>query len=230
MRPVSVSFPTQTQNEIVATQATAASGTTFYLNGSLSQQIQGTVDPSQRFVRLSGYAQPISVFSTGVISTSTFTFTGLDINGYPLTTSIAGPTGAAIPAKTTSEFSAVFTASLGATLASSSFTIGFGPSGTTNAAVLSYFSVPGTVTLALQKAATSGPVTFQRTYDNPLTATAPTWQTVTFSSGVSLTSQTVATSVTITDTPVAVRALLLATAAATGVVQVSFIQAGPQGA
>lgn len=226
MRPITVSFPTQVQNEVCATNATAASGTTLVINGSYSQQIQGTVDLSQRFVRLPGYTQPISVFSSGNISTSTFTFTGLDINGNALTTTIAGPTGTAIPTKTTSEFWTVFTASIGATLASSPFTIGFGPSGSTNAAVMSYFSVPENVTVALVKAATSGPVTFQHTFDNLQTSTAPTWLTMTFSSGVSLASLTAATTVTVAESPYAVRAILLATAAATGVVQVTFVQPG----
>lgn len=226
MRQVSVSFPTQTQTEVCATNATAASGTTLVLNGNLSQQIQGTVDLSQRFVSLNGYAQPVSVFSTGNISTSTFAFTGLDINGYAIATSFAGPTGTAIPTKSTSEFAVVFTASVGATLASSPFTIGFGPSGTTRPLVVDNFAVPVNVSFALVRAATSGPVTFQHTYDNVFTSTAPTWSTVTFSTGVTLASLTVATSITVTESPFAVRALLLATAAATGVIQTNFSQPG----
>lgn len=226
MRQVTVSFPTQTQNEVCATNTTAASGTTLVLNGNLSQQIQGTVSPSQRFVQLYGYAQPVSVFSSGNISTSTFSFTGVDINGYAIATSFAGPTGTAIPTKSTSEFAIVFTASIGATLASSPFTVGFGPSGSTNAIVVNSYAQPVQTSYVLVKGATSGPVTFQRTYDNVFTATAPTWMTTTFSSGVSLASLTVATSVTIADNPFAVRGLLLATAAATSVIQTVFGQSG----
>lgn len=227
MRPRSFSFPTQTQNEVCATNSTAASGTTLVLNGNLSRQIQGTFDPSQRYVQLSGYTQPVSVFSTGNISTSTFTFTGIDINGYAISTSFAGPTGTAVPTKSTTEFYAITAVTVGNTAATSPFTVGFGPSGTTNAYVLDNFSNPMNITYALVKGATSGPVTMQHTFDGvTLSTVAPTWSTVTFSSGVALASITVATSVTVSENPYAVRALLLATAAATGVVQVTFSQSG----
>lgn len=228
MRPVSISFPTQTQNEICATNTTAASGASLAINGSLSQQIQGSASPGAKYVKLYGYAQPVSVFSTGNISTSTFTFTGLDIYGNALTTTIAGPTGTAIPTKTTSEFAQVFTASVGATLVSSPFTIGFGPSGSTNAIAVDNFVTPINISYTVVKAATSGPVTFQQSFDAPnaLSNITPTWLTVTFSSGVSLASLTVATSVTVAGNPTMARAILLATAAATGVIQVTFSQSG----
>lgn len=228
MRPVIFTFPTQTQTEVCATNSTAASGTTLVLNGGLSNyaQINSAGYTPAEVTAPPGIQMPIAIFSTGNISTSTFTFTGLDINGYAISTSIAGPTGTAIPTKTTSEFHTVLTASVGNTLASSPFTIGFGPSGSTNAVVTDVYANPGVITFALVRAATSGPVTFQHTFDNISTATAPTWLTVTFGSGVAFASQTTATSISITDTPTAVRAILLATAAATGVIQVNFLQPG----
>lgn len=227
MRQVTVSFPTQTQHEVCATNATAASGSTLAINGNFAQLPPGVVDVSQNFVALAGYAQPVSVFCTGNISTSTFTFTGLDINGYALTTTIAGPTGTAIPTKTTTEFSVVYTASVGATAATTPFTVGFGPSGITRAIAVDTFANPVNVTYAISKSASSAPITFQHSFDSSLLATAaPTWSTVSFGTGVLLASIVVATSVTVTESPVQVRASLLATGAATGVVQVTFVQSG----
>jgi hypothetical protein len=227
MRPVIFTFATETQNEICATNASAASGTTLVLNGGLSNYPSINSAGYIPQVNLTGIARPVQVFSTGNISTSTFSFTGIDINGYAVSTSFAGPTGTAGIAQSTTEFHQVLTASVGNTAATSSFTIGFGASGSTNAVVIDGFANPITITYALVKAAgTAGPVTFQHTFDPVFTATAPTWSTVTFGTGVSLASQTTPTSVTVPETPYAVRAICVATAAATGALQINIIQSG----
>lgn len=228
MRQVTFTFATITQSEICATNATAASGSTLVLNGGLSNY--GALN-SAGYVPYAtpgaGIQRCIQVYSTGNISTSTFAFTGLDVNGYAISTSFAGPTGTAnTSAKSTSEFAVVFTASVGPTAATSPFTVGFGPSGTTNTFAADHYANPVNMTYALTRAATSGPVTFQHCFENPFTATAPNWTTVSFGSGVLLASQTTATTITVSENPLGVRAVLLATAAATGVIQVGFVQAG----
>ncbi len=226
MRPVTFNFPTETQNEICATNATAASGTTLVINGSLSNIGRlNNIGYSPQAVA-PGVQRSVTVFSTGNISTSTFTFTGFDVNGIAVSTTIAGPTGTAIPTNTAQEFSVVTTASVGNTAATSSFTVGFGASGSTRGVVVDGFANPVNLTIALTKGATSGPVTMQHTFDPLFTTSSPTWSTVTFSSGVALASLTTATSVTVAETPAALRAILLATAAATGPIQIVFSQPG----
>lgn len=228
MRPVTFSFPTITQNEICATNTTAASGASLTINGSLSNiaQLNGGLPYTPLANAGPGIQRSVTVYSTGNISTSTFTVTGYDVNGYSYSTTLSGPTGTAIPTHTTQEFQVVTAVSVGNTLASSPFTVGFGASGSTNAVVVDLFANPVNLTLALVKGASSGPVTFQHAFDSPFTATAPTWSTVTFSSGVSLASVTTATSITIADAPAQARAILVATAAATGTIQVVIIQPG----
>lgn len=226
MHPVSYTFPTMTQNEICATNASAASGTTLVLNGSLSVLPPGGSGDANRYVALSGIARPIEVFSTGNINTATFTFTGLDVNGYALTTSFAGPSGSGVITQSVTEFSVVYTASV-LTAAASPFTVGFGPSGITRAMSADGFITPMNTTYAVVKAATSGPISFQHTFDPILLSSGPpTWSAVTFGTGIAIASQTVATSVTVTENITACRAILVATAAATGVIQAVIMQCG----
>lgn len=228
MRPVIFSFPTITQIEICATNTTGASGATLVLNGGSSNYPNRNSAGYVAFATPGGGIQrPVMVYSTGDISTSTFSVSGLDVNGYAVSTTFAGPSGTAVSTgKSTSEFAVVTAVSIGNTAATSPFTVGFGPSGTTNAAIIDGYPDPGNVSYSIVKVPTSGPVTFQNTFDNVFTATAPTWLTVTFSSGVAFASQTTATSITVAQNPFAARALLLATAQATGVVQVNIIQSG----
>lgn len=227
MRPVIFTFPTETQAEICATNTSAASGTSLVLNGGLSNY-PAITSPGYIPQALcpAGTARTVQVFSTGNISTSTFTITGLDINGYALSTSFAGPTGTAGIADSTSEFSVILTASVGNTAATSPFTIGFGPSGSTRGVVIDSFQNPNNLTFAVIKAATSGPVTAQHAWDDPFATTAPTWSTVSFGTGVLFASQTTATSISIVDAPTQVRYILVATGAATGPIQVAISQPG----
>lgn len=164
MRPIAFSFPTFTQNEICATQTTTATSQGLIINGSLSNiNIQNTQGYSPQALAV-GIQRPVAIFSTGNISTSTFTISGFDYRATGLlSTTIAGPTGLAIPVQTVTEFNRVIAVSVG-TLASSSLTVGFGPSGSTNWVNLDKNIVPFNVAISVV-VSTGTPVTIQ---DTPL--------------------------------------------------------------
>jgi hypothetical protein len=134
------------------------------INGSLSNiNIQNTQGYSPQAVAV-GIQRPVAIFSTGVINTSTFTISGFDCRATGLlSTTIAGPSGLLVPVQTVTEFNRVTAVSVG-TLASSSFTVGFGPSGSTNWVNLDKKIVPFNVTLSVT-VSTGTPVTIQ---DTPL--------------------------------------------------------------
>jgi hypothetical protein len=164
VRPVTFSFPTFTQNEICATQTTTAASQGAIINGSLSNiNIQNGQGYTPEAVAV-GIQRPVAIFSTGNISTSTFTISGYDCRATGLlSTSFAGPTGTAIPVKSATEFNRVVAVSVG-TLASSNFTVGFGPSGSTNWVNLDKFQDPFNVTISVT-VSTGTPITIQ---DTPL--------------------------------------------------------------
>jgi len=164
VRPVTFSFPTFTQNEICATQTTTATSQSAIVNGSLSNiNIQNGQGYSPLAVAV-GIQRPVAIFSTGNISTSTFTISGYDCRATGLlSTSFAGPTGTGIPVQSVTEFNRVTAVSVG-TLASSSFTVGFGPSGSTNWVNLNKFANPFNVTISVTTS-TGAPITVQ---DTPL--------------------------------------------------------------
>ena len=164
MRPIVFSFPTITANEICATQTTTATSAALIINGSLSNiAIKNGQGYSPQAVA-PGVQRPVAVFSTGNISTSTFTISGFDCRATGvLSTTIAGPTGLAVPVQTVTEFNRITAVSVGI-LASSSFTVGFGPSGTTNWVNPSKAVNPFNVTISVT-VSTGVPITIQ---DTPL--------------------------------------------------------------
>jgi len=174
MRPVTFSFPTFTQNEISATQTTTATSQAVVINGSLSNISQINSAGYSPVAIAAAIQRPVAVFSTGNISTSTFTISGYDCRATGLlSTSIAGPSGIAAPVQTVTEYNRVTSVSVG-TLASSNFTVGFGPSGTTNWVCTDKFKNPFNVTISVT-VSTGTPVTIQDTPDdlnvvNPSTA------------------------------------------------------------
>jgi hypothetical protein len=165
VRPISFSFPTFTQNEICATQTTTATSQGLVINGSLSNiNIQNTQGYSPQALAV-GIQRPVAIFSTGNISTSTFTISGFDCRATGLlSTTIAGPTGTLVGfVQTVTEFNKVIAVSVG-TLASSSLTVGFGPSGSTNWVNLDKNIAPFNVAISVV-VSTGTPVTIQ---DTPL--------------------------------------------------------------
>lgn len=221
MRPITFSFPTQTQNEITAAQATAASGAVIPLNGTLSNIAQINSPGYIPVVAFPGVQRTAQIFSTGNISTSTFTITGVDIRNIAVSTTLAGPTGTALPVHTTQEFARITSISLGNTLASSPFTIGVGASGSTNYIMTDIFANPFNMTIAVITG-TSGPVTVQ---DSPDNANDPNVTPTLFNHATLV--GVLANQESNYAYPVRfVRAILLATAAATSVANITFIQAG----
>ena len=164
MRPISFSFPTFTQNEICATQTTTATSQGLVINGSLSNiAIQNGRGYVAQAVAV-GIQRPVAIFSTGNISTASFTISGFDCRATGLlSTDIVGPTGLLIPTKTVTEFNRV-TAVTANALASSVFTVGFGPSGSTNWVNMDKFINPFNVALSVT-VSTGVPITIQ---DTPL--------------------------------------------------------------
>lgn len=225
MRGITFSFPTQTGNEITATQVTTASAT-LPLNGSLSNITQLNQPVNAAIPQASpgpGISRCILVYSSGNISTSTFTFTGFDIRGVAVSTSFAGPTGTAVPTKSTTEFAVVLTASC-QTAATTNFTIGFGASGLTNWVRADQFVTP----FALQcsaNPATSAPITVQDTFQDPNSA-APTIIFTGPLSAVTVATQAAYTAPVSWVRGVCTATLAPATISATGVATVNFSQAG----
>ena len=164
MRPIAFSFPTFTQNEICATQTTTATSQGAIINGSLSNfNIKNGQGYSPQAFAV-GIQRPVAIFSTGNISLSSFTISGFDCRATGLlSTTIAGPTGLLIPVQTAIEFNKVTAVTVGA-FASSTFTVGFGPSGTTNWINLDKFMNPFNVTISVT-VSTGTPITIQ---DTPL--------------------------------------------------------------
>lgn len=215
MRPVIFSFPTQTVNGVCATQTTTATDQLLVLNGSLSNFNAG-VTPFAVTVA-PGLQRTLTVTSTGNISTATFTITGIDTSGYAVSTTLTGPN--ATTATTVAEFFKVTAISVG-TLASSSFTVGVGATGTSRWAVVDTFQNPVAVSIAISTVS-SAPVSIQHTFDPISTATSPTVIAATGLTGV-----TTSTNLNYFENATAYRAIFIATGTATGAAQVNFVQSG----
>lgn len=165
MRLITFSYPTETAVEVCATQTTTAASQVLILNGGFSNiaQLNGPT-PFVSLVTLPGIQRSIQISSTGNISTSTFTISGRDLRGTAFTTTLAGPTGTLIPTHTTQEFNTITAISV-ATLASSSFTIGVGATGSSNWVHGDGFVTPFSMSIAVTTG-TSQPVTIQDTPDD----------------------------------------------------------------
>ena len=215
MRPVIFSFPTQTVNGVCATQTTTATDQSLVLNGSLSNFNAG-VTPFAVTVA-PGLQRTLTVTSTGNISTSTFTITGIDTSGYAVSTTLTGPNNTT--ATTVAEFFKVTAISVG-TIATSAFTVGVGITGTSRWAVVDTFQNPVVVSVAINTA-TSAPVSIQHTFDPISTSTSPM-----IISATGLTTITTATNLSYSENATAYRAIFVATGTATGAAQVNIIQSG----
>lgn len=182
MRPVQYSFPAPVYNGIGATQSwTTPTGAYVVLNGALSQQVQGTVDPASRYVQLPGIQRTIGIFSTGNLSGVVFYASGLDTNGRVVTASFIGPSGGSSSA--TDAF-ATFTSAIAqfefsvvnyiyaTSIASSAFTVGTGATGSTRWFQTDTFVTPFNVTAAVLTA-TAAAITIQDTPNDPNVSTAP---------------------------------------------------------
>ena len=217
MRPVIFSFPTQTVNGVCATQTTTATDQSLVLNGSLSNFNAG-VTPFEAIVA-PGIQRAITLTSTGNISTSTFTITGIDTSGYAVSTTLTGPNNGT--ATTVAEFFKVTAISVG-TIATSAFTVGVGITGTSRWAVVDTFQNPVAVSVAItMNTATTSLVTVQRTFDPISTTTTPVAVTA-----VGLSEIGTSTSLTYSDNATAYRAIWLASTTATGTMNVNFNQSG----
>jgi hypothetical protein len=217
MRPVIFSFPTQTVNGVCATQTTTTTDQPLALNGSLSNFNAG-VTPFEAIVA-PGIQRAITLTSTGNISTSTFTITGIDTSGYAVSTTLTGPNNGT--ATTVAEFFKVTAISVG-TIATSAFTVGVGITGTSRWAVVDTFQNPVAVSVAItMNTATTSLVTVQRTFDPISTTTTPVAVTA-----VGLSEIGTSTSLTYSDNATAYRAIWLASTTATGTMNVNFNQSG----
>jgi len=215
MRPVIFSFPTQTVNGVCATQTTTATDQTLVLNGSLSNFNAG-VTPFAVTVA-PGIQRTITLTSTGNISSSTFTISGIDTSGYAVSTTLTGPNNAT--ATTVAEFFKVTAISVG-TIATTAFTAGVGITGTSRWAMVDTFQNPVVVTVAINTV-TSAPVSIQHTFDPISTSTSPM-----IIAATGLTSITTSTNLSYNENATAYRAIFIASGTATGVAQVNIIQSG----
>ena len=215
MRPVIFSFPTQTVNSVCATQTTTATDQSLVLNGSLSNFNAG-VTPFAVTVA-PGIQRTITLTSTGNISSSTFTISGIDTSGYAVSTTLTGPNNAT--ATTVAEFFKVTAISVG-TIATSAFTAGVGITGTSRWAMVDTFQNPVVVTVAINTV-TSAPVSIQHTFDPISTSTSPM-----IIAATGLTSITTSTNLSYNENATAYRAIFIASGTATGVAQVNIIQSG----
>ena len=215
MRPVIFSFPTQTVNSVCATQTTTATDQSLVLNGSLSNFNAG-VTPFAVTVA-PGIQRSITLTSTGNISSSTFTISGIDTSGYAVSTTLTGPNNAT--ATTVAEFFKVTAISVG-TIATTAFTAGVGITGTSRWAMVDTFQNPVVVTVAINTV-TSAPVSIQHTFDLISTSTSPM-----IIAATGLTSITTATNLSYNENATAYRAIFIASGTATGVAQVNIIQSG----
>lgn len=174
MRPIVFSYPTETANEVCATQTTTATDQALILNGTLANRTQYLQYGAVPRAVFPGIQRTVQISSTGNISTSTFTITGRDIRGVAFTTTLAGPTGTVIPTHTTQEFNQVTAISVG-TLASVSFTVGVGATGSSNPVEMNTFGNPFNAAITVVTG-TSQPITIQDTQDNANdTSVTPTW-------------------------------------------------------
>lgn len=225
MRPIVFSYPTQTAVEICATQTTTATSEALVLNGGLSNYPLKNTQGYSPIVVLPGIQRTVMISSTANISTSTFTISGIDTRGVAITTSIAGPTGTAIPVVTAYEFHKVTAVSVG-TLASSPFTVGVGATGSSNWVRNNIYAAPFNMTISVVNTGTSPAVTVQDTPDDVNTNASPSvFSHATLVSVVSSQESNYAYPVNY------VRAIFVATnAAATSsaqaIPQITFIQAG----
>jgi hypothetical protein len=217
MRPVVISFPAPSVNSVCATQTTTSTSQGLILNGSLSNIALNNSQGYSPLVAFPGIQRTVSVTSTGSINTSTFTITGIDTRGVSLTTTLTGPTG--ITVNTTTEFSKVTAISVG-TLASSTFTVGTGATGSSIWVQGDTFISPYAVTVAIETATTS-PITIQDT-PNDVQAAAPTL----IFNHATLATVTVSAESNYAYPARFMRFICTATASATGSSQVTFIQAG----
>jgi hypothetical protein len=215
MRPVIFSFPTQTVNGVCATQTTTTTDQPLALNGSLSNFNAG-VTPFEAIVA-PGIQRAITLTSTGNISTSTFTITGIDTSGYAVSTTLTGPNNGT--ATTVAEFFKVTAISVG-TIATSAFTVGVGITGTSRWAVVDNFQNPVRMSVAIVTA-TSAPVTIQHTSDPIATTTTPVAITA-----AGLSAVTTSTNFSYNENVAAFRAIFIATGTATGSANVNFTQSG----
>lgn len=174
MRPIVISYPTETANEVCATQTTTATDQALILNGSLAnrtQYLQTNAVPRAVFTAIQ---RSVQISSTGNISTSTFTITGRDVRGVAFTTTLAGPTGLLIPTHTTQEYNQITAISVG-TLATIPFTIGVGATGSSNPVETNTFGNPFNMSVTVVTG-TSQPITIQDTQDNAAdTSVSPVW-------------------------------------------------------
>lgn len=225
MRPVTYSYPTQTFTAVAAAQSwTSATGSYVVLNGSLSQQVQGTSDLDQRFALFPGIQRTIGIFSTGNLSAVVFYASGTDTRGQVVTASFIGPSGGS---STASDAFATMTAEFNkvnyiyaTSIASSSFSVGVGATGSTRWTMTDYFVAPFAMTVAVNTA-TSLPITVQDTPQNA-NEVAPT-QTFNHST---LATVTVSAESNYAFPARFVRAIFTPTGTATGAGTVTFIQTG----
>lgn len=174
MRPIVFSYPTETANEVCATQTTTATSQSLILNGTLANRSQATAYNRVPIAIFPGIQRTVQISATGDISTSTFTITGNDIRGVAFTTTLAGPTGTVIPTHTTQEYNRITAISVG-TLATIPFTVGVGATGSSNPFEANTFGNPFNVSMTVVTG-TSQPVTIQDTQDNANdTSVTPTW-------------------------------------------------------
>ncbi len=225
MREIQFSYPTETANEVCATQTTTAASQALVLNGGLSNFGAINTGNYVPVVTFPGIQRSIQISSTGNISTSTFTITGIDTSNQALTTTLAGPTGTVIPTHTVSEFYQVTSISA-ATLASSPFTIGVGATGSTRWVQGDRFANPFNMSIVVVTG-TSQPVTVQDTADDVNTNTSPTvFNHATLVTVTVNQESNYAFPVRFTRAVFTATAVAAATSSATTAAVVTFIQAG----
>lgn len=217
MRPVVITFPTPSVNAVCATQTTTSTSQEVALDGGLSNIALKNGQGYSPLVVFPGIQRTISITSTGNISTSTFTITGIDTRSVSLTTTLAGPNGTTV--NTTTEFNKITAVSVG-TLASSSFTVGTGATGSSIWVQGDTFAAPYAVTVAVETAS-SAPITVQDTPNN-VQAAAPT----AIYNHSTLATVTVSAESNYAFPARFMRFICTASATATGQSQVTFIQAG----
>ena len=217
MRPVIFSFPTQTVNSVCATQTTTATDQSLVLNGSLSNFNAGVTPFAVTIAP--GIQKNLTLTSTGNISSSTFTISGIDTSGYAVSTTLTGPNNGT--ATTVAEFFKVTAISVG-TIATSAFTVGVGITGTSRWVVIDNYQNPVITSVAItMNTATTSLVSIQHTFDPISTTTTPT---VTAATGLS--SIGTSTNLTFNENATAYRAIFLSTTTATGTMNVNFNQSG----
>jgi hypothetical protein len=166
-----------------------------------------------------GIQRSITLTSTGNISSSTFTISGIDTSGYAVSTTLTGPNNGT--ATTVAEFFKVTAISVG-TIATSAFTAGVGITGTSRWVVIDNYQNPVITSVAItMNTATTSLVSIQHTFDPISTTTTPT---VTAATGLS--SVGTSTNLTYNENATAYRAIFLASTTATGTMNVNFNQSG----